>query len=310
MNIAYIGNFTGATFSTENDIKWTLTSMGHMVFPIQEDRDSTADVLNTARERNCKLVLWTRTHGFNLRGDAWAMTAELRKMGIKTAAFHLDKFWGLDKDDGRESRIKDHPFFFLDKVFTPDGGNDDRWKAAGINHYWMLPGVVSRDCYFGQSSLEFGNQIAFAGATTYHAEYPFRTLLVQRLREIYGTNFRTYSGVREDRLNSLYATARVVVGDHCFSGTAERYCSDRLPETIGRGGFIIYPETKGITDALPGLVTYRPGDIEDLKKKIDYFLDDDHQNERIVRRNFAHEFVKANWTYTNRMQVLLKEMGF
>jgi hypothetical protein len=37
-------------------------------------------------------------------------------------------------------------------------------------------------------------------------------------------------------------------------------------------------------------------------------MDDDRNVERIRRRNEAHEFVKANHTYTNRMQTLLQMM--
>jgi len=97
------------------------------------------------------------------------------------------------------------------------------------------------------------------------------------------------------------------VGDHCFAG-APRYSSDRLYETVGRGGFIIYPETEGVTEEIPGLVTYKPQDMRDLVSKINFWLADENQAERIRRRNEAHEWVKKNATYTNRMQTLLAEM--
>lgn len=132
--------------------------------------------------------------------------------------------------------------------------------------------------------------------------------MVNRLREVFASNFRVYGGIRENELNNLYATARVVVGDHCFAGQP-RYCSDRLFETTGRGGFLIYPETEGITEEIPGLITYKPQDLDDLISKIKYWLDDDNQAERIRRRNQTHEWVKKNATYTNRMQFLLREMN-
>ena len=130
--------------------------------------------------------------------------------------------------------------------------------------------------------------------------------MVNRLREHYGANFRVHQGIREAALNNLFATVRVIVGDSCFAG-ATNYWSDRVPETIGRGGFLIFPETPGLS--IPGLVTYPPQDIPALIKKIDYFIDDDHQAERIALRNQAHEDVKKNHTYTNRMNTLLTEMG-
>ena len=130
--------------------------------------------------------------------------------------------------------------------------------------------------------------------------------MVNQLREIYASNFRLYTGIRHANLNNLYATAKVVVGDHCFAGVP-RYSSDRLYETTGRGGFIIYPETEGVTEEIPGLVTYKPQDMRDLVAKINYWLADENQAERIRRRNEAHQWVKKNATYTNRMQQLLAE---
>lgn len=131
--------------------------------------------------------------------------------------------------------------------------------------------------------------------------------MVQQLKEVYGSNFRVYQGVRQKDLNDLYASVRVCVGDHCFAGVP-RYVSDRLFETIGRGGFLIYPETEGVTSLIPGLVTYKPQDIVDLRKKIDYYIDDANQAERIERRDAAHVWVKENGTYHNRMAELLKVM--
>lgn len=308
MNVAYIGNFE-VPFTTENEIRWTFEKLGHTVFKLQENNVSSDEVVRTARERNVKLVLWTHTHSWSVLGDNFRMLEQLRQAGIKTASFHLDLFWGLSKDDGREQRIGDHAFFRTDKFFSADGGNEEKWKEKGITHYWLKPGVVERDCYLGQPSPQYGNQVIFAGSTTYHNEYPFRVNMVNRLRETYSTNFRTYSGVRQAELNNLYATAKVVVGDHCFAGRP-RYCSDRLFETTGRGGFLIYPESEGITEEIPGLVTYKPQNMDDLIKKINYWLDDDRNQERIRRRNETYEWVKKNATYTNRVQEMLHELGF
>lgn len=308
--IAILGNHS-VPFSTESELAWTLEErLGHRVVRLQENMISTHEVVSTCRERGAKLLIWVHTHGWEMVGQIsqFQMLDQLRSSGIKTCSFHLDRFWGLSKEDGREDRIGDHAFFRTDKFFSADGGNDDKWAARGINHVWLKAGVVERDCYFGQPSPRWGNQVVFTGADGYHKEYPFRTSMCNRLREIYASNFRIYQGIRQKDLNDLYATARVVVGDHCFAGQP-RYCSDRLYEVTGRGGFLIYPETEGITEEIPGLVTYKPQNIDDLIRKINYWIDDDHQRERIQRRNEAHEFVKKHHTYTQRMQILLEVMN-
>ncbi len=306
--IAVLGNHEVA-FATERELDWTLEEkLGHNVIRLQENKVSALDVVQTCRERGAKLLIFVHTHGWDVQGDLFWMLNQLRASGIKTASFHLDRFWGLNKADGREDRIGDHAFFRTDKFFSADGGNDEKWASRGINHVWLKAGVVERDCVPGKPNLKFNCPVAFFGADGYHSEYSFRGMMVNRLREIYGTNFRVYQGIRQQELNDAYATVKVIVGDHCFAGQP-RYCSDRLYETTGRGGFLIYPETEGITDEIPGLVTYKPQDLNDLISKINYWLDDDHQSERIRRRNEAHEYVKRNCTYTQRMIELLRACG-
>lgn len=304
-SIALLGNFE-VPFSTESELRWTLeTRLQHRFTAIQENQTSAVEVVQRCRENAVKLLIWVHTHGWDVQGDLSWMLTQLRSSGVKTCSFHLDRFWGLNKLDAREDRIGTHAFWHTDKVFTADGGNDEKFSARGVRHVWMAPAVVERDCSFGRPSLQFNSPIAFTGADGYHPEYPFRPMLVNRLREIYSTNFRVYQGIRQQALNDLYATVKVLVGDSCFAG-ADRYWSDRVPETLGRGGFLIYPKTPGLD--IPGLVTYEPQNIPDLVKKINYYIDDDHQQERVRLRNEAHEFVKKNHTYTNRMQTLLEIM--
>lgn len=310
MNIAFIGNF-GCDFSTENELKWTLEQkLGHKVFPFQENKVTTDGVVQGARERGCRLLLWVHTHGkeWEMIGSISQekMLHEIRNSGIRSASFHLDRFWGLNVLDRREERIGSHAFWKTDTVFTADGGNDDRFLERGIIHRWLPPAVVEKDCYFGKPQPQYNSPICFTGADGYHPEYPFRPRMVSRLKEKYGSNFRVYQGVRQDSLNNLYASVRVVVGDSCFAGS-DRYWSDRVPEVLGRGGFLVFPKTPGLE--IPGLVTYTPGDIEDLIKKIDYWTNEDRDAERKAIQVKTQAHVKEHDTYTNRMRTLLEHMG-
>lgn len=306
--IAILGNH-GCPFSTESELDYTLEDMGHRVIKLQENNITTDEVVTATRERGARLLIYIHTHGWGTVGTITPhkMVEMIRSSGIRTCSFHLDRFFGLNALDGREDRIGDHAFFRTDMMFTADGENEERWKERGINHHWLLPGVSKRECYLGKPQPQYNSPLCFTGADFYHSEYPFRNRMVSQLKEVYGSNFRVYQGVRQESLNSLYASVRVVIGDHCFSGVP-RYCSDRLFEVTGRGGFIIYPETEGVTNLIPGLVTYKPQDIADLRKQINYFLDDANQRERIERRDEAHAWVKENGTYHNRMAELLRVM--
>lgn len=266
--IAILGNH-GCPFSTESELDWTLENMGHRVVKLQENELTTDEVVTATRERGVRLWIYIHTHGWGQVGTITPqqMVERIRSSGIKTCSFHLDRFFGLNTLDQRQDRIGDHAFFKTDVMFTADGEDDERWKARGINHHWLLPGVVKRDCYLGKVQPHYRSPLCFAGSDGYHPEWPWRGIMCSRLKEIYGSNFRIYQGIRQGALNDLYASVPVIVGDHCFAGVP-RYCSDRLFETTGRGGFIIYPETEGVTSLIPGLVTYKPQDFEDLRKRL------------------------------------------
>jgi len=304
--IAILGNH-GCPFSTESELDWTLEHLGHRVVKLQENEITTDEVVAATRERGARLFIYVHTHGWGQVGtiSQEKMINEIRSSGIKTASFHLDRYRGLNALDGREDRVGQHAFWKTDTVFTADGGNDDWFHSRGVSHVWLPPAVVERDCYFGKPQPHFASPLCFTGADGYHPEWPYRGLMCSRLKERYGSNFRIYQGIRQDDLNNLYASVKVVVGDSCFAG-ASKYWSDRVPEVLGRGGFLIFPKTPGLE--IPVLVTYNPGDINDLIKKIDYWLDEarDAERKEIVKKTQAH--VAQNETYTNRMRFLLDYM--
>ena len=300
MKIAFVGNFD-VPWSTESHHAWTWRKMGHEVIQLQENRTSEKQVLDACYES--QIFQFTHTHGWNCPVTMQTVS-QIHAMGVKTFSYHLDRYFGIGS---RQSSYLSHPSFHLNYFFSTDGGNEAGWKNAGINHIYLLPAVVEYGAYLS-TPREPQIDVLFTGSVGYHAEYPFRPRMVAALTHNYGTRFQVRNGVRESPLNDLYAAAKVCVGDHIFAGSP-LYVSDRLFETVGRGGFIVYPDTPGITDLIPGLVTYKPQDENDLIHKIDYFLDLAHESERLERRNLAFEWVKKNATYTIRLQKILDTMG-
>lgn len=301
--IALLGNF-GAPHSTENELAWSLRDLGYPVTQFQENEDSTEDILEGSAGHS--LLLYIHTHGWVTPGKMSVdeLIVRLRANGVKTASFHLDRYFGLNKADGREDRVGTHPFWRTDAVFTADGGNQDAFRSRGVNHYWLPPGVVKRDCFVGEYRRDLAIEVGFVGAEGYHPEYDFRPKLIQFLRDIYGERFRLFQGYRGKALNDAYASIRVVVGDSCFGGQ-DYYWSDRVPETLGRGGFLIHPAVRGLT--IPGLACYTPGNLYELQDKIDWFLANEEARQASVQ--VTRRWVRENETYNERMVTLLGKMG-
>lgn len=294
--IAFLGNF-GAPESTENMVKWALEEgLGHAVWPIQENEARLSD-LETAAE-TCDVFLWVRTPGWLMVSDSGMVDflRDLERRKIPSLSLHLDKFFGIPE---REALIGVHPFWKTQFVWTADGSNDEGFKKLGVNHFWMKPAVSEVYCHPGTPRDHYRCDVAFVGAAEYHAEYPFRKQLVDFLKSEYA-DFQHITTIRGHELNDFYASARVVVGDCIFAGTPN-YWSDRVPETIGRGGFLLHPAVNGM---IVPLAVYKPQSLDDVKLQINHWLK--KEKVRLYVKRLATQHVRKYDTWTERMREILE----
>lgn len=169
--------------------------------------------------------------------------------------------------------------------------------------------MFAPECYRAEPVEALRQDVIFVGSYGYHKEWPYRQQLLNWLAATYGSRFTHYdhaSHMRGHRLNQLYASAKIVVGDSCCLGfTGRDYWSDRVPETLGRGGVLIHPWIKGLDDDYQDSVhlrLYAYGDFAGLKDRIDELL---HDADRERIRLAGHAHVKAHHTYTHRVQQML-----
>jgi len=160
------------------------------------------------------------------------------------------------------------------------------------------------------------HDVIFVGSKGYHPEHWYRPALIEWLEKTYKDRFARYGGdssngvVRGHRLNRLYASTRVAVGDTlCINFDYPWYLSDRIFESVGRGAFTIFPYIYGLETFFEidkEIVTYTFNDFEELKSKIDYYIEHDEEREKI--RKAGHERVKREHTYMHRWEQILKEI--
>lgn len=297
MKVAFLGNFR-FPFTTETHIANTLEEMGHEVTRRQEDEfDWTPP--------EADLVMWQRTWGLDEEAQT-RMLKQLERNNIPTVAIHLDRYWDLD----REHQIHDLPWWRCRWVFSADGGNQERFKAAGVNHHWLRPAIYEAECRRGTKSSQYTKDVAFVGSFQhYHDEWPWRKELIRWLDATYRQKFRIWPrgrAVRGKQLSDLYASVKVVVGDSCFANTARNYWSDRPYETLGRGGFLLFPKVDGLNRDYEDNVhlrLYEVGDFKGLKELIDYYIQADDERNEIRTRGFEH--TKRFHTYRHRMAEML-----
>lgn len=311
MRIAFLGNFS-QNHCTEVDYKKTFEDLGHTVVPLQEGQATGAECIAAGVASD--LFCWVNTHGWSTPGSIpmEEVLSIFRARKILSFGMHLDRYWGLELGDGREGRIGKTAWWKMDHIFTADGGNDEKFKARGVNHHWLPPAILKASCYIGHVREEKKCDVAWVGAKGYHPEYPFREQLVTWLEKEASRRWKVriwgpepYGGVRGSALNDIYASAKIVVGDSCFAG-APRYWSDRIPETQGRRGFLLHPFSVGMK--MP-LKTYEARNLDSLAATIEYWLKPEMDEHRKEMAQGAFDWTRTCDTYHNRVAEMFSVMG-
>ena len=315
-HIVFLGNFE-VSYSSENHHAKSLESLGHTVCKLQERTIKDSFVLEQAI--NSDLFIWVHTHGWVTPGRLGMgfVLEELKKANIPTMTYHLDLWFGLERQKDLEEddfyKTIGH-FFATDKLMT-DWFNEN----TNVKGHFLPAGVYDKECYVHEdyNKDEFDYDVIFVGSKRYHHEHKYRAELIDFLRRMYGKRFLHVGGdgdtgtVRGNDLNRIYAKSKIAVGDSLnIDFNYPYYTSDRLFESTGRGGFTIYPRITGLEEYFidgEEIVFYEHGNLEDLKSKIDKYLDDNSTRE-LIRLN-GHERTKQEHTYAHRWASILKELN-
>jgi len=310
--IVFLGNFR-VDYTTESHHVKTLQSMGHKVTKLQETEATSEEILAAAKKAD--LFVWVHTHGWKTKGRLTMSTVlkQLKLNGIPTMTYHLDLWFGLKRQRDLSS---DPVYKEIGHFFTVDAKMAEWFnKKTSVKGHYVPAGVYDKEAYFTPAK-SLSHEVIFVGSKRYHPEWKYRTQLIDWLEKTYGKKFEHWGNdglgtVRGKNLNKLYASTKVVVGDTlCPNFTYSDYWSDRVYETIGRGGFIIHPYISGMEKEFVDkehLVFYQYKNFKQLKELIDYYLDHDEEREEI--RLAGHELVKGNYTYKDRWQFILEELG-
>lgn len=292
MRISYIGKF-GRIYDEEY-IARSFESLGHEVQRLSENY-LTHQFMGLIDEFKPDVVLFAKL----FISEPAKLLAWLKEKDIKTASWNFDLYW----DYPREERIYTTYGFKADKVFTTDGGHEERWKKIGIDHQCVRQGIYKEECYL--ESLQHPDGIVFIGSP--NGLFPERQEMMGELNRTYH-NFTWYGinsthEIRSTELNKLYAKTKIVVGDSVYS---PYYWSNRVVETLGRGGFLIHQEVPGLKEEYPYLVTYERGNLEDLKEKINYYMVHEGERQMLIRQNF--EWVKEHYTMDKKCAELISKL--
>ena len=307
MRVFYLGNFLPDS-STETHIAKTMEKEGIEVVRLQENFTDSNHLAERLRMEDYDLFLFTRTWGETLKNEHLDI---IRQRNRPSVSWHLDLYVGLQRD----GNIDHDPFWRTSHVFTPDGDPESAkvFENKGINHHYLKPGVFEDECNL--FNLNKSKEVIFVGSYNYHPEWTYRQTLIDWLKNRYGNSFEHWGSeglgaVRGEALNRLYGESKVVIGDSLVLPGHINYWSDRVYETLGRGGFIIHPRIPGLELSFvedKEIVFYDLGDFKQLAEKIDYYRT--HDAEREIIRQAGHQRVLAEHTYRHRLYEVLDTTG-
>ena len=94
--IVFLGNFE-VSYSSENHHAKSLESLGHTVVKLQEKQAKSHIILDQAL--NSDLFIWVHTHGWETTGRISMdnVLLQLKQAGVQTITYHLDLWFGLDR---------------------------------------------------------------------------------------------------------------------------------------------------------------------------------------------------------------------
>lgn len=309
--VLQIGNLSGrAPHSTELDLLHALQSNGCEVGTYDEQEWSRNEIALPDPD-GYDLVLWTHTHGWPTTPEGAEQVERFRDAGVPIVGYHLDRWWGLR----RQSEVYQNVYFqLMDRFYVADP-QVERWADAGVDAVWTPPAVSDRHKLDGEVSPKWvGPSVAFVGNTSndYHPEHTHRRDMLDRLRKRYGRRFIEIPGpnrsaIRGDELADIYASIPVIVGDSCLVGL-DSYWSDRVPESVGRGAYLVQPQTYWGDEWEPGVHfdVWRVGDWSGMETAIDAALGDADHRAGVAAAGAHH--VRTHHLYRHRIAQVLEDV--
>lgn len=290
--IFFIGKFQ--KIYDEEYIARSFEYIGHEVFRC-EQHHSASDIGHAIDKFKPDIILYTK---WDRPQELDGQFERLKREGVVTVCWLFDLYF----DYSREYQVATKKFFRSDYVFTTDDGHGQRWEKLGINHQCVRQGIWRDECYMLPPEPHEYN-VVFVGSES--PVFIERTQLVEAIQQKFTKTawFGRYNTdeMRGTKLNELFAKTKIVVGD---SYPSPHYWSNRVVETLGRGGFLIHKATEGLSKEYPHLVTYKTQ--AELFNKVKYYLEHDAEREDIRRLNF--QWVKDRYTMDKKCAELISKL--
>ena len=304
MKILYVAKHTPSDNEDEMAIGYAMEKLGHKVERVQ-DFAATKEKVQSIKADMCLFHNWA---------DYSAIEAIQQNMPV--VCWFFDKISFEDeKLQGRSNWRKQwvttiHQI--CDYVFLTDGDwvNQGKVKHGLLNKYrWLMQGADERKIGFGDPVKRPRYEIMFTGTLRHGID---RELHVAHLQRRWGSKFTNLgSGRPETRIHgrelaNVFAATKVIIAPE--APVSDFYWSNRVYLTLGFGGYLLHPYSKGLREHYDAEELPMYSSREELDEMIERALDPEYQEERLRASHVGLEVTKRHHLYRHRVEQLLNHV--
>jgi glycosyltransferase involved in cell wall biosynthesis len=189
----------------------------------------------------------------------------------------------------------------FDFVFTHDQGNIEVFRSLDAKGVSWLPCALVNPEVHKKLSAQKKYDVVFVGTMT-----PYRQKVLKQLSE---RNIEVYAPSLWDpiELNKLFNESRIVLNIHLSNLLNTE---TRVAEALGAGSFLLSEELSSPELVKEGehYISWPSSDIDDLVKKIKYYLANETEREKIAAQ--GHRYAHERLTFQEGVKLLLSRIDF
>ena len=248
----------------------------------------------------------------NNEGNACDIALVLRGLSRYTPKPHqVNLMWNISHPDKITiEEYNDYDHIFISSILWADTIS----KKASVPVTSLLQ-CSDTDLFksFHSNNADYTQELLFVGNSRKVYRKVIQDVLPTKYKlSIYGTNWSNLvdstmikgEHITNKELHKYYASADIVLNDHWDDMREKGFISNRIFDVLASGGFIISDAIDGIESVFEDVViTYK--DKDDLKEKIDYYMQHPLEREAKVRKGLD---LITQHTFKSRAKVLSKAM--
>ncbi len=309
MKILFVGNIIidyGCVFNIKESLEKTKHDIFSLYYPTYQERYEYFNSMMEAQIEGFKpdLVIVEKVMGLT-----YEMIMDLKKRFkipiVQWIWDHMGKVLGEDRWKwwGKQAKA-------FDLTFNSENCMHEKYLKEGIKHRIIRQGfnheVFKKVEVTKEDKITYTSDVMFVGG----AYNKWRQKFIKNLTEDKNIKFHWYSQTYLEKLNLAGNCSKIGIATN-YDDTEDRGWSNKLAEYMGMGLLVLSPhlptmDKVGFKDK-ENIVYYKVHDLNDLKSKIQYYLEHEEERKKIAEN--GRKLVLATMTWDIIVNKFLEQLN-